>query len=53
MDQDSASFRRRTVGGLSAVAGAALVNPAQAADGTKIGSHQYPGNCSTPRSSPG
>ena len=50
MDQDSASFRRRTVLGLSAAAGAALVNPAQAADGTKIGSHQDPGNCSTPRS---
>jgi para-nitrobenzyl esterase len=50
MDQDSASFRRRTVLGLSAAAGAVLVNPAQAADGTKIGSHQDPGNCSTPRS---
>jgi para-nitrobenzyl esterase len=50
MDQDSASFRRRTVLGFTAAASAALLNPAHAADGTKIGSHQDPGNCSTPRS---
>src|SRR5436190_3671771 len=50
MDQDSASFSRRTALTLSAAASAALVNPARAADGTKIGSHQDPGNCSTPRS---
>jgi len=50
MDQDSVSFRRRTVLGFTAAASAALANPAHAADGTKIGSHQDPGNCSTPRS---
>jgi len=50
MDNDSASFSRRAALGFSAAAGAALVNPAMAADGTKIGSHQDPGNCSTPRS---
>jgi len=50
MDQDSASFSRRTALAFSAAASAALVNPAQAADGTKIGAHQDPGNCSTPRS---
>ena len=50
MDRDNASFNRRAALGFSAAAGAALINPAQAADGTKIGSHQDPGNCSTPRS---
>lgn len=50
MENDSASFRRRTVLGLTAAASAALATSAHAADGTKIGSHQDPGNCSTPRS---
>jgi para-nitrobenzyl esterase len=50
MDRDSASFSRRTALALSAAASAALVDPARAADGTKIGTHQDPGNCSTPRS---
>lgn len=50
MGQDSNSLSRRTALALSAAASSALVNPAHAADGTKIGSHQDPGNCSTPRS---
>ena len=50
MARDSASLNRRTALALSAAASAALVDPVRAADGTKIGSHQDPGNCSTPRS---
>ena len=50
MDRDGASLSRRSALALSAAASAALVNPAHAADGTKIGAHQDPGNCSTPRS---
>src|ERR1043165_1525395 len=50
MDRDSASLNRRTALALSAAASAALIDPVRAADGTKIGSHQDPGNCSTPRS---
>lgn len=51
MTQDELSLSRRAALVLSAGGGAAaLTATAQAADGTKIGSHQDPGNCSTPRS---
>lgn len=50
MRQMSQSLSRRTALALSAAASTALITPANAADGTKIGSHQDPGNCSTPRS---
>ena len=51
MTQDEISFSRRAALHLSAAGGAAaFAGAAQAADGTKIGSHQDPGNCSTPPS---
>ena len=51
MTEKSLSLSRRAALLVSAGGGAAaLANTAQAADGTKIGSHQDPGNCSTPRS---
>lgn len=50
MRQNSSSISRRAALALSAAASTALADSAQAADGTKIGSHQDPGNCSTPRS---
>ena len=51
MAEKSLKLNRRAALLVSAGGGAAaLANAAQAADGTKIGSHQDPGNCSTPRS---
>lgn len=51
MAKQSFPLSRRAALFVSAAGGAAvLTNTAQAADGTKIGSHQDPGNCSTPRS---
>lgn len=51
MTQDELSLSRRAALVLSAGGGAAaLTATAQAADGTKIGAHQDPGNCSTPQS---
>jgi para-nitrobenzyl esterase len=51
MIEKTLSLTRRAALLVSASGGAAvLTNTAQAADGTKIGSHQDPGNCSTPRS---
>ncbi len=49
MSQDSLSLSRRALV-LSASGGmAALASEAQGADSTKIGAHQQPGNCTTPR----
>src|SRR6478609_10820435 len=51
MAENNLSLSRRAALLVSAGGGAAaLANAAMAADGTKIGSHQDPGNCSTPRS---
>jgi para-nitrobenzyl esterase len=51
MTQDEIAVSRRAALVLSAGGGAAaLATAADAADGTKIGSHQEPGNCSTPLS---
>lgn len=51
MRQDELAFSRRAALALSAGGGAAaLATAADAADSTKIGAHQEPGNCSTPRS---
>jgi para-nitrobenzyl esterase len=50
MAQDKTSVNRRAALLLSAGSGAAaLAAPATAADSTKIGAHQDPGNCTTPR----